>query len=187
MGRHSPEPKPPRARVYWWLGAFAVPLPIGVGLTWRAQVPTSSLASSHPTVAAPHRTEPVVRRETRPTLDPARFVGKARLAHQVAREGGGIVPVVQRAVAVYTPFSLGVPDWKVVPLAPEAVVAFLQATVVLGVFVLSLAAGRRLALSAYPDATTAGHALIPMVALSLLFTVAAIVLLSLPMGMRHDM
>ena len=29
---------------------------------------------------------PVARRETRPTLDPARFVGKAALAHQVARE-----------------------------------------------------------------------------------------------------
>src|SRR3972149_3655108 len=28
----------------------------------------------------------VARRETRPTLDPARFVGKARTAHQVARE-----------------------------------------------------------------------------------------------------
>jgi hypothetical protein len=27
-----------------------------------------------------------VRRETRPTLDPARFVGKAALAHRVARE-----------------------------------------------------------------------------------------------------
>jgi hypothetical protein len=26
------------------------------------------------------------RRETRPTLDPDRFVGKARLAHQIARE-----------------------------------------------------------------------------------------------------
>lgn len=29
---------------------------------------------------------PVVRRETRPTLDPARFTGKAALAYQVARE-----------------------------------------------------------------------------------------------------
>ncbi len=28
----------------------------------------------------------IARRETRPTLDPARFVGKARNAHQVARE-----------------------------------------------------------------------------------------------------
>jgi hypothetical protein len=28
----------------------------------------------------------VPRRETRPTLDPARFVGKAALAHQVARD-----------------------------------------------------------------------------------------------------
>jgi hypothetical protein len=57
--------------------------------------------------------------------------------------------------------------------------------VLLGFFVLSLVAGSRLALRVYPDATTAGHALIPMVALSLLFTVAGIVLLSLPMGMRH--
>jgi polyferredoxin len=112
------------------------------------------------------------------------------LAHNLAHlllEGGGIVPVVQRAVSVYTPFSLGVPDWKVAPLAPEAVVGFLQVAVVLGFFILSLVAGQRLALRAYPDATTAGHALIPMVALSLLFTMAGIVLLSLPMGMRHGM
>jgi hypothetical protein len=40
----------------------------------------SSGLSSAPAVPA------VARRETQPTLDPARFVGKVALAHQVARE-----------------------------------------------------------------------------------------------------
>ena len=66
----------------WWLAApFAV---VGVGLSWwalpsrRAQSVGGPLSTS---VAAT-----TGRRETRPTLDPARFVGKPRLAHQVARD-----------------------------------------------------------------------------------------------------
>ena len=112
------------------------------------------------------------------------------LAHNLAHlllEGGGIVPVVQRAVAVYTPFSLGAPDWQTLPLAPEPVVALLQMTVVTGFFMLSLVAGHRLSLGAYPDPRTASRALIPMVTLSLLFTLAGIVLLNQPMGARHGM
>jgi hypothetical protein len=112
------------------------------------------------------------------------------LAHNLAHlllEGGGIVPVVQRAVAVYTPLSLGAPDWQFLPLAPEPVVALLQMAVVTGFFVLSLVAGHRLSLGAYPDPRTASRALIPMVTLSLLFTVAGIVLLNQPMGARHGM
>ena len=49
------------------------------------------------------------------------------LAHNLAHlllEGGGIVPVVQRAVALYTPFSLGEPDWQISPLATDSVVGF---------------------------------------------------------------
>jgi hypothetical protein len=42
-------------------------------------VSTSSGTSGAPTLA-------VARREIRPTLDPARFVGKALRAHQVARD-----------------------------------------------------------------------------------------------------
>jgi hypothetical protein len=39
-----------------------------------------------PASVSPEGTGPVrARRETRPTLDPALFVGKARLAHEVAR------------------------------------------------------------------------------------------------------
>ncbi len=112
------------------------------------------------------------------------------LAHNLAHlllEGGGIVPVVQRAVGLYTPFSLGEPDWQVSPLAPEPVVAFIQMTLLISFLVLSLVAGHRLSLRAYPDPRTASRALIPMALLSFVFTAAGIVLLNQPMGMRHGM
>jgi 4Fe-4S binding domain len=112
------------------------------------------------------------------------------LAHNLAHlllEGGGIVPVVQRAVARYTPFSLGVPDWEVAPLAPEPVVALLQVAFLVGFFVLSLQAGHRLSLRLYPDARVASRAWIPMAGLALVFTLAGILLLMQPMGMRHAM
>ena len=55
---------------------------------------TSAVPGSTPTVARTATSggdgsasgATVARRETRPTLDPALFVGKARAAHQVARE-----------------------------------------------------------------------------------------------------
>ncbi|MFQ5830636.1 MAG: 4Fe-4S binding protein [Candidatus Methylomirabilia bacterium] len=112
------------------------------------------------------------------------------LAHNLAHlllEGGGILPVVQRAVALYTPFSLGEPDWQVLPLAPEPIVGFVQMLFIVGFFTLSLVVGHRLSLRVYPDPRTASRALIPMAALSFVFTVAGIVLLNQPMGMRHGM
>ncbi|MBI4391710.1 MAG: 4Fe-4S binding protein, partial [candidate division NC10 bacterium] len=112
------------------------------------------------------------------------------LAHNLGHlllEGSGIVPAVQRAAARYTPFSLGQPDWEVLPLAAEPVIGLLQMTAVVAFFMLSLVAGYRLSLHAYPDPRTASRALIPMAALSFAFTVASIVLLSQPMGMRHGM
>jgi len=112
------------------------------------------------------------------------------LAHNLSHlllEGGGIVPVVQRAVGLYTPWSLGAPDWQQVPLAPEAVVTLLQVVIIVGFFVLSLVAGHRLSGSAYADPRAASRALVPMALLSCVFTVAALVLLSMPMGMRHGM
>jgi ferredoxin len=110
------------------------------------------------------------------------------LAHNLAHlllEGGGIVPVVQRAVALYTPISLGSPDWRAAPLAPEPVVGLLQLAVLVGFFLLSLRVGSRLSLRVYGDARAAGRALIPLVALATIFTLVGVVLLSLPMGMRH--
>jgi hypothetical protein len=112
------------------------------------------------------------------------------LAHNLSHllmEGGGIVPAVQRAVALYTPLSLGTPDWQGGPLAQEAVVQFLQMVVMVALFALSLVAGQRISVRVYPDARTATRALVPMVLLSLAFTIVGIVLLNQPMGMRHGM
>ena len=60
-------------------------------------------------------------------------------------------------------------------------------TFLVGFFALSLVAGHRLSLRVYADPRTASRALIPMAALSLLFTLAGIVLLNQPMGMRHGL
>jgi len=112
------------------------------------------------------------------------------LAHNLGHlllEGGGIIPAVQRAVALYTPFSLGEPDWQFLPLAAEPVVKLLQAIFVVGFFVLSLVAGRRLSIKVYPDPRVASRAMIPLVALSLIFTAIGVILLNQPMGMRHGM
>lgn len=69
------------SKVFWVAAALAV-MVAAVGVAWRAEMgrPDGPRATSTPT-------SPVVaRRETRPTLDPSRFVGKARLAHQIARD-----------------------------------------------------------------------------------------------------
>jgi polyferredoxin len=111
------------------------------------------------------------------------------LAHNLGHllvEGGGIVPAAQRALALYTPLSLGEPSWQSVT-APAGVVSLLQMAVLVAFFVLSLVAGHRLSAVSYPDRRTAGRALAPMAVLSFVFTAAGIVLLSLPMGMRHGL
>jgi ferredoxin len=112
------------------------------------------------------------------------------LAHNLSHllmEGGGIVPVVQRAIALYTPWSAGEPDWQSIARSPESVVALLQMTVLVALFIVSLLAGHRLSLRAYPDRRAAGRALVPFVALALFFTAIGIALLNQPMGMRHGM
>jgi hypothetical protein len=112
------------------------------------------------------------------------------LAHNLAHlllEGGTVVPVVQRAVAVWTPFSLGEPDWSVMALAGPGTVAVLQMTVIGAAFLLSLVAGSRLAFRLYDDRRAASRALVPFVALALGFAVAAVLVLHQPMGARHGM
>jgi hypothetical protein len=53
---------------------------IGVGVTWQAWPPSGTDGSVGSSAV------PLERRETRPTLDPAEFVGRTQLAYQVARE-----------------------------------------------------------------------------------------------------
>ena len=79
--RSRTEPSKRRALGHWWLIVAVLFVAVGVLFAWRAQMLKPSLELSSAAVAPP-----VVRRETRPTLDPALFVGKARLAHQIARE-----------------------------------------------------------------------------------------------------
>lgn len=112
------------------------------------------------------------------------------LAHNTGHlllEGIGIVPAIQRAVSLYTPFSLGEPDWQILPMASDSMVVFIQVMLLVGFCLLSLVAGHRLSLRAYTDRRTASRAFVPMAVLALLFTVAGIVLVNQPMGMRHGM
>jgi len=68
---------------YWWPALLAViALSVGVALVWRGEAPPAAPAISSSQAAGPT----TARRETRPPLDPARFVGKAAAAHRVARE-----------------------------------------------------------------------------------------------------
>lgn len=68
-----------------WLPVMLA-LAVGVGaLAWRATVPDptgSGDGAAQPPAAGVIR----ARLETRPTLDPARFVGRAAQGHRVARE-----------------------------------------------------------------------------------------------------
>ena len=74
----------PGASRSWWLALMMVgtALALTVALLWRGGTPPAAPAISSPAAA----TLATARLETRPTLDPAQFVGKAAAAHRVARE-----------------------------------------------------------------------------------------------------
>jgi hypothetical protein len=112
------------------------------------------------------------------------------LAHNLSHlliEGPAIVPAVQRAVSVFTPWMLGRPDWHVSAIAGASAINVLQLIIITGLFVLSLVAGHRLALAVYADRFIAGRVMVPFAVLALLFVAAGVVLLGQPMAMRHSM
>jgi len=75
-----------RLRLLWIIiGALVLAGAAGAA-AWRADTRESTATGPAMTLTAAAQGDRVARRETRPTLDPARFVGKARTAHQVARE-----------------------------------------------------------------------------------------------------
>jgi hypothetical protein len=61
------------------VAVLIVAVALGGWLAWPAPRGSTSRSASSDVASA-------ARRESRPTLDPALFVGKVRLAHQVARE-----------------------------------------------------------------------------------------------------
>ncbi len=67
----------------WPLAALIVVAALAAVVAWMTSGPRESRGAADG--GSPARAL-VARRETRPTLDPARFVGKAARAYQVARE-----------------------------------------------------------------------------------------------------
>jgi len=112
------------------------------------------------------------------------------LAHNLSHllmEGPAIVPAVERAVSVFTPWMIGQPDAHVGALATASAINVLQVIIVAAFFGLSLLAGHRLALTIYTDRRVAGRAIVPFVVLALIFVAAGVILLGQPMAMRHAM
>lgn len=64
---------------------------VGLAVAWRARSPQQEVVMSRSALPQGTVVTALARRETRPTLDPQLFVGKARLAHEVAREIPGVL------------------------------------------------------------------------------------------------
>lgn len=111
------------------------------------------------------------------------------LAHNASHlllEGPGVIPALQQTLNHYTSWDIGVPNWQPLPWVSSEVVYWLQMVLVLGGLIISLAVGFRLARALWDQQMTAGKALIPLIGLSLLFTLINLYLLNQPMGMRHS-
>ncbi|MBI4445235.1 MAG: 4Fe-4S binding protein [Acidobacteria bacterium] len=111
------------------------------------------------------------------------------LAHNLLhllKEGAGIVPVLQRTVAKYTPLNLGTPNWNTVIPISDSGMWLLQMTVLTTFYLASVYLGYRMALSLSADRRTALRVILPMVLLSLGFTLFNIFILSQPMSARHQ-
>ena len=74
-----------KRRLTWWFTGLVLFAAAGGAFAFLDS--GSELATSHvPVVSVAGAAPPAARRETRPTLDPARFVGKAAETHRIARE-----------------------------------------------------------------------------------------------------
>jgi hypothetical protein len=69
------------SRVFW-IATTLVVIVAAIGFAWRTEMGRLD----GPSISSTPSSRVVTRREMRPTLDPARFVGKAQLAHQIARD-----------------------------------------------------------------------------------------------------
>ncbi|MBI2216924.1 MAG: hypothetical protein HYU51_06460 [Candidatus Rokubacteria bacterium] len=90
MTRQRAAGRTPRQRraPYIWGAVFIVAVAIGGGIAiaWRTDPPAPAETAGSRIANASMVPAGYVRRETRPTLDPARFVGKAAVTHQIARD-----------------------------------------------------------------------------------------------------
>src|SRR3989337_2238872 len=90
MGKHRNRVAPSKHKGHgtWLVGALIGIVGVVFVVAWLGQSPAPVGTPEPPMVSSGLSSAPAVpavaRRETRPTLDPARFVGKATLGHQGA-------------------------------------------------------------------------------------------------------
>ncbi|MEK6710468.1 MAG: 4Fe-4S binding protein, partial [Nitrospinota bacterium] len=110
------------------------------------------------------------------------------LAHNLPHlflEGPLVAPVFQKTVNLFTPWFIGAPDFKPAPWLELPVLQLLQTLILLAALLYSLYTAYRLSLAQWGAATFSPRGPWPYLALILLFTLANLYLLSLPMGGRH--
>jgi hypothetical protein len=85
--RRTTDPTRPTAlpRSFWWLAALVL-LVTAAGVVVLVGRDDARRTIAGTTIAPADAALAVARRETRPTLDPARFVGKAAVTHRIARD-----------------------------------------------------------------------------------------------------
>ncbi len=106
--------------------------------------------------------------------------------HHLFDEGPGVVPVIQRTINRFTPFSAGVPAWNLPPLLSHEAVYWMQMLLFMGFYGVSLYAGARLARRHFSTAETTFRAAAPMVLVSLFLMLLNVYVLSQPMSARHS-
>jgi hypothetical protein len=94
MPKQRPRPRS-RRTFYALAGATALAMVVTLGLALRAETPPGIRGDVAARGSAPAAVAQWVRRETRPTLDPARFTGMASTAYQVAREMPDVLDQLQ--------------------------------------------------------------------------------------------
>jgi ferredoxin len=110
----------------------------------------------------------------------------ARNLAQLFLEGAGTIPALQRLFALYGRSNMAQLEWNPHPLLDPTVIHALQMALILIGLIFSIVIGVRLA-SKFFGAGCAGKALVPFIALSLLFTLINLYMLNQSMGMRHGM
>ena len=84
-----------RSTFYALTGVTALAMVVALGLALRAETPPGIRGDVAGRGSASAAVTQRVRRETRPTLDPARFTGMASTAYQVAREMPDVLDQLQ--------------------------------------------------------------------------------------------
>ena len=84
-----------RNTLYALAGVTALAVIVALGLALRAETPPGIRGDVAARGSTPAALTQRVRRETRPTLDPARFTGMASTAYQVTREMPDVLDQLQ--------------------------------------------------------------------------------------------